>query len=36
MGQADVSAFLKSLVAGRGLAAAMPNQALSSLLFLYK
>src|SRR5688572_7878716 len=36
MGEAEVTAFLNSLVAGRGLAAATQNQALSSLLFLYR
>ena len=36
MGEAEVTAFLNSLVAGRGLAAATQNQALSSILFLYK
>jgi integron integrase len=36
LGEAEVTAFLNSLVAGRGMAAATQNQALSSLLFLYK
>lgn len=36
LGEPEVTAFLNSLVAGRGLAAATQNQALSSLLFLYK
>jgi len=36
LGEAAVTAFLNSLVAERGLAAATQNQALSSLLFLYK
>lgn len=34
LGEAVVTAFLNSLVAGRGMAAATQNQALSSLLFL--
>jgi integron integrase len=36
LGEAAVTAFLNSLVVERGLAAATQNQALSSLLFLYK
>ena len=36
MGEAEVTAFLNSLVAGRGVAAATQNQALSSILFLYR
>src|SRR5262245_28884333 len=36
MGEVEVTAFLNSLVAGRGVAAATQNQALSSILFLYK
>lgn len=36
MGEPEVTAFLNSLVAGRGVAAATQNQALSALLFLYK
>ena len=36
LGEAEVTAFLNSLSAGRGVAAATQNQALSSLLFLYK
>lgn len=36
LGEPEVTAFLNSLVAGRGLAAATQNQALSSLLFLYR
>ncbi|TXF13825.1 hypothetical protein FR698_00985 [Pelomicrobium methylotrophicum] len=36
MGEAEVTAFLNSLVAGRGIAAATQNPALSSILFLYK
>src|SRR5262245_54505282 len=36
MGEPEVTAFLNSLVAGRGAAAATQNQALSSILFLYK
>lgn len=36
LGEAEVTAFLNSLVASRGLAAATQNQALSSLVFLYK
>jgi len=36
MGEPEVTAFLNSLVAGRGVAAATQNQALSSILFLYK
>src|SRR5262245_6615150 len=36
LGEAAVTAFLNSLVADRGVAAATQNQALSSLLFLYK
>jgi integron integrase len=36
MGEAEVTAFLNSLVAGRGVAAPTQNQALSSILFLYK
>lgn len=36
MGEPEVTAFLNSLVAGRGLAAATQNQALSSILFLYR
>jgi len=36
MGEAEVTAFLNSLVGGRGVAAATQNQALSSILFLYK
>jgi integron integrase len=36
MGEPEVTAFLNSLVAGRGSAAATQNQALSSILFLYK
>lgn len=36
LGEAEVTAFLNSLVAGRGVAAATQNQALSALLFLYK
>jgi len=36
MGEAEVTAFLNSLVAQRGMAAATQNQALSSILFLYK
>ena len=36
MGEAEVTAFLNSLVAQSGMAAATQNQALSSILFLYK
>jgi integron integrase len=36
MGEVEVTAFLNSLVAGRGVAAATQNQALSAILFLYK
>jgi len=36
MGEAEVTAFLNSLVVQRGMAAATQNQALSSILFLYK
>lgn len=36
LGEAEVTVFLNSLVAGRGVAAATQNQALSSPLFLYK
>jgi len=36
LGEAEVTAFLNNLVASRGLAAATQNQALSSLVFLYK
>jgi integron integrase len=36
LGEPAVTAFLNSLVAERGVAAATQNQALSSLLFLYK
>jgi Phage integrase, N-terminal SAM-like domain len=36
LGEPEVTAFLNSLVAGRGVAAATQNQALSALLFLYK
>ena len=36
MGEREVTAFLNSLVAERRLAAATQNQALSSILFLYK
>lgn len=36
LGEAEVTAFLNSLVAGQGMAAATQNQALSSLVFLYK
>lgn len=36
MGETEVTAFLNSLVSGRGVAAATQNQALSAILFLYK
>ena len=36
LGEAEVTAFLNSLSAGRGVAAATQNQALSSLLLMYK